>query len=104
MVGDASGYRFIPGTVTIRAGDQVRWTMVSGAPHNVSFWPDSVPGAAAAQLSANMPRTTQPLTGPFLNLPNETYVVSFANVPAGMYRYYCLPHLALGMKAVIEVR
>lgn len=104
MVGDVSGYRFVPTTVAVHTGDQVRWTVVSGPPHNVSFWPDSIPTGAAAQLSANMPRTTQPLTGPFVNTPNETYVVSFANVPAGTYHYYCIPHLALGMKAVIKVR
>jgi plastocyanin len=104
MVGDASGYRFNPATVTIKRGDAVRWTNTSGGPHNVTFWPDSIPAGAQGPLTANMPGTTAPLTGPLLLTPNQTYTVSFANVPAGKYGYYCTPHLALGMKAVIQVQ
>jgi plastocyanin len=51
-----------------------------------------------------MSGTTAPLTGPLLTTPNQTYTVSFANVPAGAYRFYCTPHLALGMKGVIQVQ
>ena len=104
MLGDASGYKFNPASITIKRGDAVRWTMVSGGPHNVTFWPDSIPSGAQAALSANMPGTTAPLTGPLLLTPNQTYTVSFANVPAGTYKYYCTPHLALGMKAAIQVQ
>jgi len=103
MIGDATGYRFSPATITVKRGDVVRWTMVSGAPHNVVFWPDSIPAAAAKRLAANMPKSVAPLTGPFLMSAGETYEVSFDGLPAGTYRYYCTPHLALGMKAVIRV-
>ena len=104
MVGDAQGYRFDPANVTIKAGDAVRWTNVSGGPHNVTFWPDSVPSGAAAQLAPNMPNTTAVLTGPLLTDPNATYVVSFAGLKPGVYHYYCTPHLALGMKATVTVQ
>ena len=104
MVGDASGYKFNPASLTIKRGDAVRFTNVSGGPHNATFWPDSIPAGAQGALSANMPDTTAPLTGPLLLTPNQTYTVSFANVPAGTYKYYCTPHLALGMKGVIEVQ
>jgi plastocyanin len=30
--------------------------------------------------------------------------VSFAGAPKGDYKYYCLPHLALGMKAKLTVQ
>jgi plastocyanin len=30
--------------------------------------------------------------------------VSFANAPAGTYKYFCAPHLPLGMKAAIQVQ
>ena len=59
---------------------------------------------AQAPLTANMPGQTMPLTGPLLLTPNQTYTISFANVPAGTYKYYCTPHLALGMKGVITVQ
>jgi plastocyanin len=104
MLGDASGYRFNPVSLTIKRGDAVRWTNVSGGPHNATFWPDSIPAGAQAPLTANMPGQTMPLTGPLLLTPNQTYTISFANVPPGTYKYYCTPHLALGMKGVIQVQ
>jgi plastocyanin len=104
MEGDAQGYRFEPATLTIKAGDAVRWTVVSGPPHNVAFWSDSIPSGAQAQLQANMPNTMGPLSSPLEMTPNATYTVSFAGVPAGTYKYYCTPHLAMGMKGNITVQ
>jgi plastocyanin len=103
MIGDATGYRFVPATVTIKAGDTVRWTNVSGGPHNVTFWADSIPAGAGSQLQTGMPETMSPLSGPLLTTPNATYTISFAGAPAGAFAYYCTPHLALGMKAKIVV-
>jgi plastocyanin len=104
MVGDASGYRFVPATVTVKAGDTVRWTNVSGGPHNVTFWADSIPAGASDRLQATMLQPMSPLSGPLLMNPNATYAVSFAGLPPGRYAYYCTPHLALGMKATIVVQ
>jgi plastocyanin len=103
MVGDATGYRFVPATVTIKVGDTVRWTSVSGGPHDVTFWPDRIPAGAVSRLQASMAQTMAPLTGPLLTAPNATYTISFAGAPAGTYEYYCTPHLALGMTAKIVV-
>jgi plastocyanin len=103
MVGDDTGYRFVPATVAIRAGDTVRWTNVSGAPHDAAFWPDSIPSGAESGLQSNMAQTISPLAVPLLTTPNATYTVSFAGLPAGTYAYYCTPHLALGMKGKIVV-
>ncbi|HTK48969.1 MAG TPA: plastocyanin/azurin family copper-binding protein [Gemmatimonadaceae bacterium] len=104
MQGDAQGYRFDPANITIKAGDAVRWTVVDGPPHNVAFWADSIPKGAEAQLQANMPNTMGPLSSPLEMNPNATYTVSFAGVPAGTYKYYCTPHLAMGMKGSITVQ
>ena len=104
MMGDQTGYRFSPATITIKRGDSVRWTLVSGPPHNVAFWRDSVPAGAAAKLDKNMPNVVSPLTGPFFMTPGQSYTVSFAGLPAGTYKYNCTPHLALGMTAVIQVK
>jgi len=103
MVGDATGYRFVPATVTIKAGDTVRWTNVSGGPHDVAFWSDSLPAGAPARLQASMSEQIAPLAGALLTTPNATYTISFAGMPAGTYAYYCTPHLALGMKGRIVV-
>ena len=58
----------------------------------------------AVARSVASPKTVGPLTGPFLLNTGDSYEISFAGLPEGTYRYYCAPHLALGMRAVIEVK
>ena len=93
-----------PSSLTIAPGTTVRFVNVSGGPHNIAFWQDSIPAGAAAALNANMKNTIDNLSGPFLTGPNESYDVSFANAPQGTYKGYCTPHLALGMKLAIRVQ
>ncbi len=102
MIGDGTTYKFDPANVTIKQGDGIKWVMVSGGPHNVAFV--DTPAPAQAQLSANMPNQMKELTSPMMMTPNETYTVSFANVPAGTYNYHCEPHAAMGMKGSITVQ
>ncbi len=104
MIGDATGYRFEPANLTVKAGDAVKFINVSGGPHNVAF-PSITDPAAKAQIDANMPGTHMgELSGPLVMQPNEAYTVSFANVPAGAYNYICTPHAAMNMKGVITVQ
>ena len=104
MVGDDKGYRYEPANITVKAGDGIKFVMVSGGPHNVAFDPANIPDDVESQLSANMPEQMSPLTGKLLVNPNETYTMSFANVKPGKYDYHCTPHLAMGMKGVITVQ
>ena len=104
MIGDGAGYRFEPANLTIAAGDGVKFTMISGGPHNVAFDPAVVPAAAKMQLMANMPEQAGELSGKMMLNANETYTISFAGVPAGEYAYNCTPHLAMNMKGVITVK
>jgi plastocyanin len=104
MVGDASGYKYDPANLTIKQGDAVKFTVVSGPPHNVSFYADSIPAGAQTQLAANMPNPMSPLTSPLFNNPGESYTVSFAGVPKGVYKFFCTPHQALGMHAQLTVQ
>jgi plastocyanin len=104
MYADEKGSRFDPVNITIKAGDGIRWTLVNGPPHNVAFWSDSIPGGAASVLQGNMPNPMGTLSGTMMVNPNDTYTVSFAGVPPGTYHYYCVPHLALGMKGIITVQ
>ena len=104
MLGDASGYRFQPASVSAHVGDVVRFVNVSGGPHNVSFWEDSIPAGAAATLQRNMQKTMGTLSGVLLSEPNETYTVSLAGLRPGTYRYYCVPHLAVKMAGRIMIR
>ena len=104
MIGDEKGYRFEPQNLTIKAGDGVKWEMVSGAPHNVAFDPAKVPADVKGQLSANMPNQMSELSSPMFMNTGESYTVSFANVKAGKYDYVCTPHLAMGMTGSITVQ
>jgi plastocyanin len=104
MVLEGSSYKYVPDQLTIKSGDVVRYHNVSGGPHNVSFWADSIPSGAADALKAGMPDQMAPLEGSLLTEVNAIYTVNFANAPAGEYKFYCLPHLALGMKGKLTVQ
>jgi plastocyanin len=104
MIGDGTTYKFEPADITIKAGDAIKWVMVSGGPHNVAFDPAEINAAAKPQLMANMDNQMSELSGPLLQGANEEYIVSFANVPAGKYNYHCTPHLAMNMKGTITVQ
>lgn len=104
MIAAGDSYRFAPASLTIRRGDAVRWTLVAGPGHNVTFWPDSIPPGSSATLQRNMARTAAPLASPLLVDPDQTYLVSFGGLPAGTYHYYCAPHVAFGMIGTIIVR
>ena len=104
MVLEGSTYKFDPSDLTIKSGDVVTFHNKSGGPHNVSFWADSVPAGAADKLKAGMPDQMAPLEGPLLTEQDGTYKVSFSGAPTGDYKFYCLPHLALGMHGKITVQ
>ena len=104
MVGDDKGYRFEPANLTIKAGDAIKFTMVSGGPHNIAFDPTTVPADSKAQLDANMDQKISELSSPMMMNPNENYTISFGGVKPGAYPYHCTPHLAMGMKGVITVQ
>ena len=104
MVGDDKGYRFEPADITVKAGDGIKFIMVSGGPHNVAFDPATIPADVKGQLSANMPNQQGELSSPMFMNPNEAYIISFANVKPGQYPYHCTPHLAMNMKGTITVQ
>ena len=104
MVGDDKGYRFEPADIKIKAGDAIKFIMVSGGPHNVAFDPTTVPAAGKAQLDANMDQKMAELSSPLMMNPNEAYVISFGGVAPGVYPFHCTPHLAMNMKGTITVQ
>jgi plastocyanin len=95
---------FEPATLSVAAGTTVRFLNVSGGPHNVAFYADSVPKGGADALKKGMANAMSDLMGPFLQQPNEKYDISFAGAPPGVYKGFCMPHVALGMKITITVK
>ena len=104
MVGDAQGYRFEPANITVKAGDGIKFTMVSGGPHNVAFDPAVIPADVQGQLDANISEKMGQLSSALKMNAGESITVSFANIKAGKYPFFCTPHLALGMKGEITVQ
>jgi plastocyanin len=104
MVLEGGQYKYVPDNLTIKSGDVVQFHNKSGGPHNVSFWPDSIPSGAADALKAGMPDQMSPLQSNLLTEQDAVYKVSFGNAPKGDYRFYCLPHLALKMHGKITVQ
>ncbi|HEV7587705.1 MAG TPA: plastocyanin/azurin family copper-binding protein [Longimicrobium sp.] len=96
--------RFEPATVTIHAGDQVRFVVASGAPHNVAFDPAKLPADVRRVLAAAMPNPIQPLSGALLLNVGDSYTISFAGVKPGRYEFFCMPHVGMAMKGTVVVR
>src|SRR4029453_13777293 len=80
MVGDDKGYRFEPADIKLKAGDRIKFVMVSGGPHNIAVDPATIPADVKPQLSANMPDQQGELSSPLEVNPNATYTISFANI------------------------
>ncbi len=105
MTGDGTRKAaFEPSVLTITPATTVRFVNVSGGPHNVAFWPESLPPGGAAALKGGMPTQMTTLTGPFLTQANDHYDISFSGAPVGLYKGYCQPHIVLGMRVTITVK
>jgi plastocyanin len=102
MVGDAQGFRYEPANITVKAGDGIRFVVISGQPHNVAFDPATIPADVKDQLFANMPNSADGSSQMLLN-PNEAWTLSLGNIKPGTYPFHCTPHLAMQMKGQITV-
>ena len=103
MVMEGTAYKFVPADLSVRVGDQVVFHNVSGGPHNVAFWADSIPAGAKEVIDPQLKDQIAPLSSALVVDPNATITISFANAPTGEYRFTCTPHLAMGMNGKITV-
>lgn len=106
MTGSGNTFQYEPAAFSVEEGIgiTVRFINVSGGPHNVAFWADSIPAGAAAGLNTAMPNRMDNLAGPFLINPNDHYDIKFDGLPEGAYKGFCTPHLALGMKFTLTLK
>ena len=102
MVGETP--RFQPATVTVHAGDRVRFVVASGAPHNVSFDAAKLPADVRRALAAGMPDQMQPLAGKLLLNVGDSYTLTVSGVRPGRYEFFCMPHVGMAMKGTLVVR
>ena len=99
-----STYKYDPATITVKAGDVIKFHNKSGGPHNVAFDAAGIPSGSAAAVDAALGATKMgPLTGALVVEPNAVITFNTAGLPAGSYNFHCTPHQALGMKGVLTV-
>jgi plastocyanin len=104
MVSDGKTAHFEPAEITAHPGDAIRFVNAAGGPHNVSFEADKLPADVRAALQEDLPEQIQPLWGKLLTTPGEAYTVRLNGVRPGRYEFFCMPHMAMGMKGVLVVR
>lgn len=105
MVGEGNSYKFDPTDLTIKAGDGIKFTVVSTPPHNVAFDPALIPADVKGQLDANMgPNKIGELSSALLLNIGESVTISFAGIKPGRYEFRCTPHLAMNMKGTVTVK
>ena len=102
MVLEGSNYKYVPAELTVGPNDVVRYHNKSGGPHNVAFWPDSIPSGAASHIV--LPDPMAPLSSKLVVAPDEVIELKLNDAPKGEYKFHCTPHLALGMKGKLEVK
>jgi plastocyanin len=106
MVGDAATgeYRYEPDTIVAKAGDGIKFIMISVGPHNVAFDPATLPAGQKDQLWANMGPNSMDGSSPMLITDNEEWTLSLGNLTPGMYPFFCTPHLAMNMRGAIVIQ
>lgn len=103
MVAGKGEYRFEPASVTARQGDVLLFRSVSGAPHSVVFESKGIPRPARQALNGALPRRAGDLSSPLLTEGAE-YRIVVPGLPAGSYRFFCLPHRAYDMRGELIVK
>ena len=103
MVLEGTTYKFVPNELSVKVGDQVVFHNVSGGPHNVAFYGDSIPAGGQQVIDPQLKEQLGQLSSALLIDPNATLAISFAGAPAGDYKFTCTPHMAMGMHGKITV-
>jgi plastocyanin len=96
-------HRFVPARVTAKAGDVIRFRVVSGAPHSIAFQGSTLSPATREALNAAMPNRTGDLSGPVLAANGAEYRLVVPAVPPGRYVFFSLPHRAYEMEGELVV-
>ena len=105
MVSTGKGeFRFVPASVAARRGDVLLFKAVSGAPHSVVFEGKDLPAQAREKLNAALPRRAGDLSSPLLTEGSEYRIVVPQGIPAGTYKFFCLPHRAYDMRGEVTVK
>ncbi len=100
---DRDEYRFSPSTVKAKPGDVLVFKLRNGAPHSIVFEEKGLSRPAHEALNAVMPRRSADLSSPLLTENGTEYRMTVPQLPAGVYRFFCLPHRAYDMRGELRV-
>ncbi len=98
----ANDFQFKPARIRAHPGDILVFRVTGGGNHSIVFEADGIPAAVRTALGAAMPRRVGDLAGPLFG-PEAEYRIVLPALPAGEYRFYCLPHRAYDETAVLVV-
>jgi len=105
MVADGKEeFRFVPASVSVRRGDVLLFKAVRGAPHSVVFEAKDLTAQAREKLNAALPRRAGDLSSPLLTEGSEYRIVVPHGLPAGTYKFFCLPHRAYDMRGDVTIK
>ncbi len=99
----AEKYRIEPAVVVVHPKDVVVFQVVGGAPHNITFEAAGLSPQARSALNASLPRRSADLSSPLLTSEGMEYRMVVPAIPAGTYRFYCLPHRAYDERGELRV-
>jgi len=97
-------YHFTPSTITASPGDVIVFKVATGAPHSIVFDSDKLPAAVKSALSTALGSKSDAPASPLLTKNGAEYRLVLPKLPAGTYRFFCLPHRAYDMRGEIIVK
>lgn len=103
--GDAAKdeYSYSPATITAKPGDVIVFRIDGDGRHAISF-EKNISAAARDALNSGMPNRVGDLSGPLLAKGKEYVLTLSPQMPAGKYRFFCLPHRAYDEVGWLEVK
>jgi plastocyanin len=90
-------YKYDPSTITVPKGTTITWQNAGTMVHSATF----DPAKAVNKDDCSLPAGVAPFDSGLLQ-PGQTWSHTFT--VAGTYKYFCVPHEALGMKGQVIVQ
>ena len=97
-------YRFEPADLVVAPNDIVVFRVVSGCPHSVVFEGEGMSAGVRGAFNNALTGRSGDLSSPLLTAAGSAYRLVVPQVPAGTYRFYCLPHRAYDMRGSLRVQ
>ena len=97
-------FRFDPAALTVHPSDVIVFRVVSGAPHSIVFEGGGLSPGVRGAFNAALEGRSGDLSSPLLTATGKDYRLVVPQVPAGRYRFYCLPHRAYDMRGELVIQ